>query len=177
MSSERTGAYARAIVLMAASEGAQDAVGDELLVVARAVDASEELRRTLTDPQLPLPRRLAFVESEVLAAAHPATRTALATLIASGHAGDLVAIATEVARAAASARDEEYAEVQVARPIDDARLAQLKAALERATGRSLDLKVVVDPTVVGGVRARIGDTVIDGSVARRLEDLRARIGS
>ena len=52
---------------------------------------------------------------------------------------------------------------------------QLREALERATGKRLDLRVVVDPTVVGGVRAQVGDTVIDGSVRRRLDQLKQAI--
>jgi F-type H+-transporting ATPase subunit delta len=44
--------------------------------------------------------------------------------------------------------------------------------LSRATGKDLELKVIVDPSVIGGVVARVGDVVIDGSVARRLAMLR-----
>lgn len=175
MISERTSAYAQAVVALAQGEGALEAVGDELLAVARAVDGNEQLRQKLTDIHLPVANRLTFVESSALEAAHPATRSALAMIIAAGRSGDLSAIAAEVASRAASAREEEVAEVYVAVPLDDAQQRSLKEALERATGKKLDLKVYVDENVVGGVRAKIGDTVIDGSLARRLDDLRARI--
>jgi F-type H+-transporting ATPase subunit delta len=79
------------------------------------------------------------------------------------------------AEAAASARDRELAEVYVAVELDETTREQLQQALERATGKSLEVKVFVDPSVVGGVRARIGDTVIDGSIAKRLDDVRTRI--
>ena len=177
MSSERNAAFARAIVTLAGAEGALDVVEDELLEVARAVDGSAELRDRLTDLHLPIARRLTFVESEVLAAAHPVTRTALAMVIAGGAASHLASIATAVAEAGAASREQELVEVRVAKPLDEARRAALKAALERSTGRPLDLKVVVDPSVIGGISARIGDTVIDGTVARRLEELRARVGA
>lgn len=176
MSSDRTLRYAEAIVTLARGEDALDVVEDELLEVARAVDGNEELRQRLTDIHLPVARRLTFVESDALSAAHPATRTALAMIIAADRVGDLAAIAQEVAQRAAAAREEELAEAFVAVPLDDTRKAALKDALERATGRKLDLKVIVDPSVVGGVRARIGDTVIDGSVLRRLTTLRTRVG-
>jgi F-type H+-transporting ATPase subunit delta len=177
MSSERTAAFARAIVTLAEAEGALDTVEDELLEVGRAVDGSDDLRDRLTDLHLPLARRLGFVESEALVAAHPVTRTALAMVIAGGAASHLSAIATAVAEAGAASRDQEFVEVRVAQPLDEARRSALKAALERSVGRPLDLKVIVDPSVVGGVSARIGDTVIDGTVSRRLEELRARIGA
>lgn len=167
--------YADAVVAMATAEGAIDIVETELLTVARAVDGSNDLRDVLTDPNKPLAVRLGFVESEVFGAAHPITKAAMAMVIAGGRAGDLTAIATKVAEQAAASRDRELAEVFVAKPINDTQREELRRALEQATGRSLDLQVVVDPTVVGGVRARIGDTVIDGSIAKRLDDVRARM--
>jgi len=176
MTKERTNGYAEAVVALATAEDALDAVESELLTVARAVDANESLRRQLTDIHLPLGRRLSFVESEVLTAAHPATRAALASIIAADRARDLTAIAEKVSERAAARRDEELAEVYVAVPLDDERRRALKEALERATGRKLELKVYVDESVVGGVRAKIGDTVIDGSLANRLSDLKTRVG-
>ena len=100
-----------------------------------------------------------------------------AMVIAANRAGDLDTIATDVSRHASEARERELAEVYVAAPLDDARREQLREALERATGKKLDLKVFVDESIVGGVRAKIGDTVIDGSLARRLDEVRTRIGS
>lgn len=176
MSNERTNGYADAVVALATAEDALDAVESELLTVARAVDANEDLRRQLADLHLPVGRRLTFVGSEVLSAAHPATRSVLAMIIAGDRVGDLASIAERVSERAAARRDAELAEVYVAVPIDDARKQALKDALERSTGRKLELKVYVDESVVGGVRARIGDTVIDGSLANRLGDLRSRIG-
>jgi F-type H+-transporting ATPase subunit delta len=176
MTTERTQSYARAVVELATGEGALDTVEDELLTVARAVDGNEQLRQRLTDMHLPIAQRLAFVESTVLEAAHPATRTALAMIITAQRAGDLSAIADQVANQAASARDEELAEVFVATPLDAAQERALKEALERATGKRLDVKIHVDESVVGGVRAKIGDTVIDGSLARRIGELRTRVG-
>jgi F-type H+-transporting ATPase subunit delta len=177
MTTDRTSAYAQAVVALATAEGALDAVDDELVTVARAVEGNDELRRQLTDQHLPVGRRLTFVESAALEAAHPATRSALAMLIAAERVNELTEIADEVAQQAATRRSAEVAEAYVAVPLDDAQRAALKASLERATGKTLDLKVFVDPDVVGGVRAKIGDVVIDGSLAKRLDDLRARVGS
>lgn len=174
--SERTQAYAQAIVALANGEGALDSVEDELLQIARVVDANNDLREKLVDIHLPVAQRLAFVESAALQAAHPATKAALAMVITANRAGDLDAIATDVSRRAAQARERELAEVYVAAPIDDQRREQLREALEQATGKKLDLKVFVDESVVGGVRAKVGDTVIDGSIARRLNEVRTRIG-
>ncbi len=98
-------------------------------------------------------------------------------MLAAGRADDLGDVATEVSRAVAAAQDRELAEVTVAKPLDDDRREALRRALEQATGKELELQVVVDESVVGGVRAVVGDTVFDGSVARRLDQIRARIGA
>jgi F-type H+-transporting ATPase subunit delta len=176
MTTERTSAYADAIVAIARGEHALEAVEDELLAVARAIADNEQLRDTLVDEQLPVGQRLRLLESQALRAAHPTTRTALAMIITAGQTSHLTAIADAVANRAAASRGEELAEVYVAVELDEPRRAALKAALERATGRKLDVKYHVDESVVGGVRAKIGDTVIDGSLARRLTDLRTRAG-
>lgn len=176
MTTERTGAYARAVIALAEGEDALDAVGNELRSIAEAVEGNDELRQHLTDIQLPVGQRLKFIESDVLQAAHPATRSALAMLIAAERAGELGAIADTVATQAAASRDREVAEVYVAEALDEPRQRALVEALERATGKRLDVQMRVDPSVVGGVRAKIGDTVIDGTVARRLQELRTRVG-
>lgn len=174
---DRTSGYAQAVVALATAEDALDTVETELLTVARAVEDAADLREHLTDLQVPVSQRLRFVESEVLAAAHPATRAALAMLIAADRVLDLQPIAQQVSEAAAETRDRDLAEVWVATALDDRQRDELRQALERATGKSLDLRVHVDASVVGGVRAEIGDTVIDGSLARRLEDVKTRIGA
>ncbi len=170
-------AYATAVRAVAEAEGALDAVGTELGAIAQAVAADAELQRVLSDRQLPLERRLRLLEVGVFATAHPATRAAVAMLVGAERIGLVDEVATALAEQAASERDRSLAEVRVATPLTEAQVAALRTALERKVGTTLELRVVVDPSVVGGVRARIGDTVIDGSVARRIAQLRTRIGS
>ncbi|MDP9022159.1 MAG: ATP synthase F1 subunit delta [Actinomycetota bacterium] len=171
---DRVSRYAEAILQVARGEGALDAVDDELLRIARAIRDNRELHDALTDQQLPAGRRLEVID-RILQAAHPATRTAMALLVTAGRVRDLGEIARRVAERAAAERQRELAEVYVAVPLDQDRRDRLRQALEGITGKDLELKVFVDPAVVGGVRATIGDTVIDGSVARRLDEVRGRL--
>ncbi len=60
-------------------------------------------------------------------------------------------------------------------PLDDDQVTRLAGALSSATGKDVEVKVIIDPTVLGGIVARVGDTVIDGSVRHRLEQLKERI--
>lgn len=173
--SDRTTAYAAAILEIGRAEDSLDAVTGELQQLAQAVSDNEELRDTLSDPRVPVGRRLTLLESEVLAAASNGTRAAMAMLLAAGHGGDLTEVATDLARLSAEEAERELAEVTVAVPLSDERREALRRALEAATGRSLELQVTVDPDVVGGVRAVVGDTVFDGSLARRLVEVRTRL--
>lgn len=175
--SDRIASYAEGIVAMARGEDQLDAVTDELRQLATAVETNAELREALTDSTAPVGQRLRLLESRVLSSASTATRAAVAALVAAGRADDISEIATDVARQVASANDRELAEVTVAQPLDDQRRDALRRALEAATGKQLEMQVVVDESVLGGVRAIVGDTVFDGSVARRLDEIRTRVGT
>jgi F-type H+-transporting ATPase subunit delta len=60
-------------------------------------------------------------------------------------------------------------------PLDEARAKRLAAALSRAAGRPIEIRVIVDPDVLGGVVARVGDEIFDGSVRTRLQEARAQL--
>lgn len=175
--SDRTTAYAAAILEIGRAEGSLDAVIDELQQIAQAIGGNDQLESILRDPTLPVGRRLGLLEAEALGAASASTRAALAMLLAAGHGADLHDVTTDLARLAAEEGNRELAEVTVAVALSDERRDALRRALEQATGKDLELQVTVDPDVVGGVRAVVGDTVFDGSLARRLADVRTRIGA
>ena len=78
-------------------------------------------------------------------------------------------------KVAAATRNRVVATVRVAREISDADHQRLQGALARQYDRPVHLNVVVDPEVVGGVKVEIGDDVIDGTVASRLDDARRRL--
>jgi F-type H+-transporting ATPase subunit delta len=64
------------------------------------------------------------------------------------------------------------AEVRSAIELSDEQQSRLADALATATGKDVEVKVIVDPSVLGGLIAQVGDTVIDGSVRHRLDQLR-----
>ena len=65
--------------------------------------------------------------------------------------------------------------VRSAVPLDEQTIERLAAALGRATGKNVEVKVVFDESVIGGIVARVDDTVIDGSIARRFDSLRQTV--
>ena len=170
--SDRVAAYAEALLRVAQAEGVEQRVEDELFRVARAFEGSDELRSTLTDPLIPIERRAGVVEELLARRGHPLTTAMTEFIVSAGRARDLPAIVDAFVAKAAEGRAEAVAEVRTAYPLDAEREAKLAAALSRATGKRVSVKVIVDPTVVGGLVARVGDTVIDGSVRTRLEQMR-----
>jgi F-type H+-transporting ATPase subunit delta len=168
-------AYARAILAIARAEDRVAPVEDDLFRFARALEGSEALRVALTDPQLPLERRVAVVEQLTAGKALALSSALLGMLIGAGRVNDLSAVVDRFVELAAQAREREVAEVRSAIELDDAQVARLAEALGRATGKAVEVKVIIDPSVLGGLVARIGDTVIDGSVRHRLEQMKAQL--
>jgi F-type H+-transporting ATPase subunit delta len=167
--------YAKAIVAIAQAEGALDRVTDELFTFARTVQAAPELRERLTDPAAPVAAKLATVEDLLGGRAHPQTVGTVLLLVQAGRARLLTEVADAVAEQASATRSRSVAEVRSAVALDEDQRTRLSQAVSRALGREVDLRAVIDPDVVGGLVVKVGDTVIDGSVARRLSELRTAL--
>lgn len=170
--SDRVAAYAEGLLTIALAEGHVDRIEDELFRVARAFESNDELRSALTDLAIPVDRRIGIVEDLLGGRARPLTTATVSFIVAAGRAQDLPAISDAFVARAAELRQEEVAEVRSAIPLDLDQQARLAEALGKATGKRITVKVVLDPTVLGGLVARVGDTVIDGSVRSRLDQLK-----
>ncbi len=175
MSSQKAEAYARALFEIAQAEGSLERVEDELFRVARAFESNDQLRSTLTDATLPADRRQQVVE-QLLGSKASATTVQLVTmLVTSGQVKEMPVIIDALVKRASSEKSQEVAEVRSAIPLTDDQQKRLAAALTKATGKALNLKVVVDPSVLGGLVAVVGDEVIDDTVRTRLDQLKTRI--
>ena len=169
---DRIDGYASAILEFATAEDQLERVGDELFRIARAFESSTPLREALTDPRIPAERKKGVVSDLLGEKTSPLTMSLVDFVVSAGRASDLPAIADRVTAQAASARNKAIAEVRTAGELDAATIKRLTAALNKATGKDVEVKVVIDPTVIGGVVARVGDLIIDGTVSHRLEQLR-----
>jgi len=172
MPDDRVIGYAAGLLELARAEGVVARVGDELYRIARALETSADLRLTLGDPRLPLERKHGVVADLLGGRVLPLTLNLVNFVVAAGRSRDLPAIADALAAKAAAERDRVIAEVRTAFELDEETVQRLAVALSRATGKQVEVKTVVDPSVVGGVVARVGETVIDGSLRHRMEGLR-----
>jgi F-type H+-transporting ATPase subunit delta len=161
--------YAEALFAVAQAEGTLEEVEGELYRFAKSLDREGRLREALTDPALPVERKTAVLDEIFGQRANQHTVSLLKFLVEQGRARDLPEIAEALAEMAAGRYQKALAEVRTAVPLDEQRRARLTEALSKATGRDVELKVLVDPDVIGGVMARVGDQVFDGTIRRKLE--------
>ena len=175
MADERIDAYAAALFEVARAEGSVSEVEDELFRFARTLEGNDELRSVLTDEAVPVARRQGVVEDLLGGKASPVTTNLVSFVVGAGRARQLPQIIDKLVQRAAAEKDRAVAEVRSAIPLSDDQRQRLAEALGRATGKAVEVKVVVDPSVLGGIVAQIGDTVIDGSIRARLDQLRETI--
>jgi F-type H+-transporting ATPase subunit delta len=166
--------YARALFDVSVKEADPQQVERELAGFADLVSGHATLQQALTNPAVPAPRKRALVQALLSKAGRlsPPLGKLLLLLAARDRLG-LLPHLVEAYRA--RLRDHlgiVQADVVSAAPLPAERLKALERRLARATGRQMALQSRVDPSIVGGVVARIGSVVYDGSVARQLENMR-----
>jgi F-type H+-transporting ATPase subunit delta len=173
---DRIDGYATALFEIARVEGSVGEIEDELFRFARTLEGNDELRGVLTDPAVPAGRRQGVVQDLLGDKASQVTTSLVSFVVGIGRAHDLPAIIDRLVERAAAEKGRVVAEVRSAIALTDDQHTRLAEALGRATGKQIELKVVIDPTVLGGLIAQVGDTVIDGTIRTRLDQLRAQIG-
>jgi F-type H+-transporting ATPase subunit delta len=169
---DRTPAYAGALFAVARAEGTLGEVEDELFRFAQTLEGSDELREALCDPAIPVARRQQIVEDLLEGKATSTTVALVSMVVGTGHTEELPAIVRELVRMSAAEAGKAVAEVRSAVELTADQRERLAKALNAATGKQVSLQVIVDPSIVGGIIAQVDDTVIDGSVRSRLEQLR-----
>jgi F-type H+-transporting ATPase subunit delta len=163
--------------VVASARSAGDEAGrlaDELFAVGQLVQQNPDLRGALSDPARSREDKTALVDGLLAGKVLPAT-TALVGQSLSGSHRTVSAALAAYQKVVAEVRNQGVATVRVARPLSDADRERLAASLSRTYGREIHLNVVVDPEVIGGIRVEIGDDVIDGTVASRLDDAGRRL--
>ncbi|WP_250027440.1 F0F1 ATP synthase subunit delta [Paractinoplanes maris] len=163
---ERLGADA--LLDSAAKDDKLAEVEDELFRFGQIVSGNGRLATTLSDPGAPIERRVKLVQDLLKGKTQPATLR-LAEIALEGFGGrGFEASLIRLVELTAAKRDREVAYVTVARPLTDADEQALAAKLSDIYGRSVSLKIDVDPAIIGGVSVRVGSDLYDGTILRRL---------
>ena len=172
MADPRVAGYAEALFAVAAAEGDLSVVEDELFRFAQALRSDDDLGSTLAARALPMARRLQVVEDLLGARASAVTTALVSMVVGAGRAAELPAIVDAMVERSAASRNKTVATVRSAVDLTADQRERLAAAINTRTGREVEVRVVIDPSVLGGVVTEIGDDIIDGSVRRRLNQLR-----
>ena len=168
--------YARALFDVSLQEADPEQVARELDAFVELMRTNAELERALTNPAVPAARKAAAVAALVERLAPPAVVSKLLVLLAER---DRLVLVPEVAAGFRERLLDHQkvvrAEVTSAVPLPDEAVEKLKASLAKATGRDVIVTAKVDASILGGVVAKVGSVVFDGSVTRQLERMRERL--
>jgi F-type H+-transporting ATPase subunit delta len=169
--------YAEALFTVVKAEGDIDRVEDELYRFGKLLESNNELKQALSAREVDLSERVKVIKELLGDKVSPHTLGMVTFVLAQERGRQLPEILEGLSELAAEARAAVVAEVRSAAPLDDNQLKELAAALSNATKKKVEVKAIVDPSIIGGVVTKVGDTVIDGSVKRRLEQLKEQVNA
>jgi F-type H+-transporting ATPase subunit delta len=149
--------------------GQLESVEDELFRFGRIVGGDRELGRILSDRKGHSEGKTALLDRLLSGKVSPVTEQLLRNTLTGPHAGNAENAIERLSEVASRRRGQSVARVTAAVPLTEAQEQRLTEVLGRIYGRSIGLQVTVDPSVLGGLVVRVGDEVIDGSIAHRLE--------
>ena len=167
--------YAEALFAVVKAEGELDRVEDELYRFGKVLDSNHELKQALSDRSIDRTQRTKILDELLADKVSAHTLALLSMVVEQGRGKQLPEIVTQLSSLAAEAREAVVAEVRSAVPLDDKQQQELAAALSKATKKKVEVKVIVDPSVLGGVVAQVGDTVIDGTIKHRLDQMKEQV--
>lgn len=162
--------YAGAIFEIARKQNTIDRTLDDVRQIGQMF-AQRTLSYLLREPKIPAQRKETAIRSALASKVLP-TSLNLALLIVQRELVEVMPnIARELEQLVLDYKNQAIAQVTTATPMDEAQLSEVKQALERTTGKTILMQTRTQPDILGGVIARVGDHVIDGSVRHRLSVL------
>ena len=171
--------YGTALADVVVKSGETDTVKNELKVWEQLLTASPDFQSAIQNPSIPLSSKEKVLRA-LIEKVKPSKTTAnfLQVLLHNGRLTELPEINDKFASVLEERSGSVVAKVTSARDLSGAQQGELKANLEKLTGKQVKLKFAIDPAIIGGVVTQIGSTVYDGSVKTQLANLKEEmIGS
>jgi F-type H+-transporting ATPase subunit delta len=166
--------YAGAIFEIAQKQNTLDRSLDDVQGIAQ-VFANRKLSYLLREPKVSAQRKETALRQTLAPKVLPTSLNLALLIVQRGLVEIMHNVATEFENLVLDSRNQAIAEVTTAAQIDEAQGAVVKKVLEDKTGKSIMLHTRVDPSILGGVIARVGDQIIDGSVRNRLHILQQQL--
>lgn len=165
----------RAALGVAEKEGGLDEIEDQLFRFGRILDREPELATLLVDRNTPADKRVELLNRVLDGKVAPVTATLLEQTVRTPRGRSLDLAAEELSELAAARRDRYVAHVRTAVGLSADQEERLAGSMTRLYGRPISLQVELDPDLLGGLVVRIGDELIDGSVAGKLAAARRKL--
>ena len=175
--SEAVKEYGRALLSLAVEAGAADGLLYETRTVRRLFLENPGYGRLLSDPQIPKAERLSLTGEAFGAGFHPYLVNVLKMLTERGYAGKIPALMAEYERLYCEEYGIVTAEVISAVPLSEEQKDRLTEKVSHITGRMVSLRCKVDPALIGGVRLSVQNTLFEGSIRAKLNELRGQLKS
>ena len=167
--------YAGALFNVAVARKEEDEVAQNLTMVTSVASQSGELMGVLHHPRITRERKKEILHHVFGGQVRPDVEHLLLMLVEKDRASIIPNVASEFARLLDTHRGEADAEVVSAVPLTSEQITQLEVQLQAATGFKVRLKTRVDESILGGLVVRVGDKLIDASVATRLSQIGNRL--
>jgi F-type H+-transporting ATPase subunit delta len=165
----------RVVFTLAERDGVLEDVEDELFRFSRILTAEPRLSQLLADQATPADGRVELLDGLIDGKVTPVTRQLLEQTVREPRARSLELVVGKLAELAAAMRSRSVAQVTAAAPLTDEQESRLAQTLSGIFGRAVSVQVELDPELLGGLVIRVGDEVIDGSVAARLAKARQQL--
>ena len=175
MASSAAKRYAQAVFGLAKERGTLDRWLDDLAALNDLV-SDQRAAEVLASPAVSETEKLGLVD-RVLAGAQPEARNLAHLLIQRQRIAIIPELAQRYGAAVLEERGIVIAEVTTAEPLGPQEQEMVRTQLSRMVGKTVQLRLNTDPSIIGGVIARVGDRLIDGSVINQLRRLRARLAA
>lgn len=163
--------YAKAMLDLAAAQGQEDALLEELHELGRAIAADSELATFLASPLVSSEARAEVLEKVFRRRASDLLVDSLEVINRKGRLALLPAIAAAYRDEYRELRGQVDARVTTAVPLNEAQRGSLAAAIAKFTGKRPELIERVDPSILGGLMVEVAGEKIDSSLATRLHDV------
>lgn len=168
--------YAKAVMDLGEASKNLDKMAADLRSLAKAMKDSQELQTVLTNPAIRRADRRKVLDGLLQRiGAQPHTKNLVYLLLDSERLSSLEGISREVDTMIQAKSGRIAAEIVSASPLDAGQVQQITAALEKLSGKKVDVTKKEDPNLLGGVVARVGDVVYDGSLRTQLHTIREEL--
>lgn len=168
--------YARALLDLGIEKGNYALLQKQLRQLAEIYDESPALRAIISNPSVATSECRTVIEQIAQRSAfNPFIRNFALLLLDNDRFSLVATIADELDELVDAHAGNVRAQVTTSKPLKDSQVATIKGAIARLTGKNVLLQTEVDPSILGGVVTRVGDTIYDGSVRTQLETIRENI--